>query len=68
MKKYKARCKEKNELAAAANGHSHIYPEADCLISGDTAIFSRQGKEIWRCSAIYARAQFGLSPARGDQP
>jgi hypothetical protein len=60
--KYMARCKERNALAAALNGHSLVYPEAICKIAKDVAILLREGNEVWRCNAAYAEVHFKLEP------
>ncbi|MBN3729465.1 hypothetical protein G3N98_00750 [Burkholderia sp. Tr-20390] len=60
--KYRAVCREKNALAAAINGHSLIYPEADVELKDGTAIFRKDGKIVWRCNAAYAELHFSLEP------
>ncbi|MCA8050757.1 hypothetical protein [Burkholderia arboris] len=60
--KYRAVCREKSALAAAINGHSQIYPEADVELKDGTAIFRRDGKIVWRCNAAYAELHFYIEP------
>jgi len=57
---YLARCKERNALSAAMNGHGAVYPEAPCRVKDREAVFERDGKEVWRCNAAYAELHFDL--------
>lgn len=58
--RYQARCKEKTFLAAAANGHSLIFPGAEVVVSNGRATFYKHGKEVWSCNASYAAVQFEI--------
>jgi hypothetical protein len=58
--RYTAICKERNALAAAMNGHGPVFPQADCVIRRGEAVFSRDGKPVWRCNAGYAALHFSL--------
>jgi hypothetical protein len=58
--KYLASCRERSALSAAVNGHSAVYPSTPCTIAEGVAIFVREGKEVWRCNAAYAEANFRL--------
>ncbi|WP_454728020.1 MULTISPECIES: hypothetical protein [Cupriavidus] len=60
---YVARCKERTFLAAAANGHSIVFPEADVVVSSGLAKFYKGGKEIWSCNVSYAAANFEIEKA-----
>jgi hypothetical protein len=55
-------CKERDALAAAMNGHGPVFPHADCAIRGGAAVFTRNGKQAWRCNAAYAGLHFSLVP------
>ncbi|OUE39288.1 hypothetical protein BZY94_31035 [Burkholderia territorii] len=57
---YLARCKERNPLSAAMNGHGAVYPYARCEVKRGVAIFERDGKEVWRCNSAYAELHFSL--------
>ena len=57
---YVGRCKEKTFLAAAANGHSLVFPEAEVVISNGWATFYKDGKEVWSCNASYAAVHFEM--------
>lgn len=57
---YLARCKERNSLSAAMNGHGAVFPQANCEIKRGVAIFRRDGNEVWRCNAGYAELHFVL--------
>jgi hypothetical protein len=59
---YTAICKEKNFLAAAMNGHSLVFPEARCTVAKGSAVFDRDGVELWRCNAEYAAVHIILKP------
>lgn len=60
--KYLASCRERNALSAAMNGHGAVFPQAQCTIVKGTAIFDRNGKEVWRCNVSYAETHFRLEP------
>lgn len=60
---YLARCKERNALSAAMNGHSLVHPQARCVVKKGVAVFDRDGKEVWRCNARYAELHFQLEKA-----
>ena len=49
--------------AAAANGHSIVFPEADVVVSSGLAKFYKGGKEIWSCNVSYAAANFEIEKA-----
>jgi hypothetical protein len=57
---YQARCKVKNSISAAMNGHGAVYPQARCKVKRGVAIFERDGKEVWRCNSAYAELHFAL--------
>lgn len=57
---YLLRCKEKSLLAAAANGHSAIWPEAEAQSDGKIVVFRRHGKEVYACNAAYAALNFAV--------
>jgi len=59
--KYIAKCRQKTVLSAAANGHSLVFPEAHLVIKGNSASFSKEGKEVWSCNAGYAAAHFDVT-------
>jgi hypothetical protein len=58
--KYLATCKERNALLAAMNGHSAVWPKAQCTVAKGIAIFDRDGKEVWSCNSAYAEVHFKL--------
>lgn len=60
-----ARCREKTKLAAALNGHSAIWPEAEIRFEDDKhligwAVFYRNGERVWSCNPMYAHANFDI--------
>lgn len=59
---YIARCKEQSILAAALNGHSQVWPEAQVVVKGRLASFFKGGKKVWECNATYARGNFDCTP------
>jgi len=63
---YLAKCKERNALAAAINGHSQVWPEAKVVVKDGCASFFKGGTKVWECNATYARGNFDCSPACGD--
>lgn len=60
--RYLLRCKERNLLAAAANGHSAIWPEAEAESDGKFVRFLRNGKEVYACNGRYAAVNFEVAP------
>ena len=60
--RYRARCKEKTLLSAAANGHSSVFPEADCVLTNQRAEFFKNGKSVWSCNVSYAAHNFQMTP------
>nr|WP_232077983.1 hypothetical protein [Burkholderia sp. THE68] len=57
---YLATCKERNALSAAMNGHSAVWPRAQCTVTKGVAVFYRDGKEVWSCNAAYAEVHFKI--------
>ena len=57
---YLLRCKERSFYAAAANGHSAIWPEAEARSDGNEVRFVRDGKQIYLCNAVYAAFNFDV--------
>ncbi|VWC20718.1 hypothetical protein [Burkholderia metallica] len=57
---YQATSKERNDLAAALNGHAAVYPRARMTVDHGVAIFHRDGKTMWTCDAAYAAAHFRI--------
>ncbi|MEK6346763.1 MAG: hypothetical protein V4764_04755 [Burkholderia sp.] len=60
---YRATCRERNALSAAANGHRPVFPHASMQVKDGWATFYRDDEEIWSCSALYAAANFTIEPA-----
>lgn len=58
---YLAKCRERSALAAAANGHGAVWPEARMVIAKGTARFYRGNEQVWLCNAAYAGAQFEVT-------
>lgn len=58
---YVLRCREKSLIAAAANGHSAVWPEARAESDGTDVRFIREGKQIYFCNALYAAANFDIA-------
>lgn len=56
--KYVVRTRESTVLSAAANGHSEIFPEAQCVSDGKWCLFFRDGREVRGCNSLYAAAHF----------
>ncbi|MDN7935057.1 hypothetical protein QZM52_27670 [Burkholderia metallica] len=57
---YQATSKERNDLAAALNGHAAVYPHARMTVDHGVAIFHRDGMTLWTCDAAYAAAHFRI--------
>lgn len=57
---YLLRCKESSFFAAAANGHSAVWPEAEAISDGKEVRFVRDGKQIYLCNAVYAAFNFDI--------
>ncbi|AYQ85980.1 hypothetical protein NYZ96_36055 (plasmid) [Burkholderia gladioli] len=55
---YLATCRERNALAAVANGHSQVFPQARMIVKDGWAHFYRNGEEVWTCNVHYAAANF----------
>ncbi|RQR62901.1 hypothetical protein DIE12_34460 [Burkholderia sp. Bp9015] len=62
---YRATCRERNPLSAAANGHSLVYPEARVIVKDGWAFFYRENVEVWNCNAAYAAANFNIQQEQG---
>lgn len=60
--KYLAVCRQATLLAAAVNGHSAVWPQAVMVITGDSALFYREGKQVWSCNSLHAANQFDVAP------
>lgn len=60
---YRATCRERNALSAAANGHRPVFPHALMLVKDGWATFHRDDEIVWSCSARYAAANFTIEPA-----
>lgn len=58
---YLAKCRQPNALSAAMNGHSAVWPEARMIVTGDEAVFYRDGEQVWSCSMLYAANQFDVT-------
>lgn len=61
---YVSRSKETSVLKAAANGHLSVWPSAQVVVAGSTAIFFKEGKKVWDVQVVYAAANFELTPLR----
>lgn len=59
---YLAKCRQPNALSAAMNGHSAVWPEARMIVTGDEAVFYRDGELVWSCNMLYAANQFDVTP------
>lgn len=59
--RYLAKCRDKSLLSAVANGHSLVFPEAECVLRSTQADFFKGGKRVWSCNALYATTHFDLS-------
>lgn len=62
--RYVAQCKETHVLQAAANGHSLVFPESECVVRGTVAKFYKDGVLVWSCNTTYAQAHFVLTRAK----
>jgi archaeosine-15-forming tRNA-guanine transglycosylase len=60
---YWVTCRERNEISAALNGHSAVFPQARMTVADGWAVFYRNGKEVWTCNARYAAAKFVIQTA-----
>lgn len=60
--KYRVVCKEQSVIAAAMNGHSGVWPEAEAVSDGKRVVFYREGKEVFSSNATYAAANFEVTP------
>ncbi|KVT75803.1 hypothetical protein WT25_02650 [Burkholderia territorii] len=60
---YHAICRERTALAAKAMGHGEVFPQAEMLVKDGWATFTRDGVEVWNCSARYAAAHFDVQAA-----
>ncbi|PQP09471.1 hypothetical protein C5615_34970 [Burkholderia cepacia] len=61
--KYWATCRERTIFAAVANGHGDVFPRAEMIVKDGWATFTRDGVEVWNCSARYAAAHFDVQSA-----
>ncbi|MGT0250418.1 hypothetical protein [Burkholderia pyrrocinia] len=57
---YVARCRERTIFAATANGYGTVFPTARMTVKDGWATFTRDGVEVWACSARYATAHFDV--------
>ncbi|KVS07032.1 hypothetical protein LGM31_03355 [Burkholderia vietnamiensis] len=60
---YRVISRERTALAAKAMGHDEVFPQAAMLVKDGWATITRDGVEVWNCSARYAAAHFDLRPA-----
>ncbi|RQS90883.1 hypothetical protein [Burkholderia contaminans] len=60
---YWATCRERTIFAASANGHGDVFPRAEMIVKDGWATFTRDGVEVWNCSARYAAAHFDVQSA-----
>lgn len=60
---YIASCRERTIFAATANGYGTVFPHAMMAVKDGWAIFTRDGIEVWNCSARYAAAHFDVQAA-----
>lgn len=60
---FPAICRERTVLAAKAMGHGEVLPYAEMIVKDGWATFSRDGIEVWNCSARYAAAHFDIRSA-----
>lgn len=56
--KYCLSCKETTAIAAAMNGHSAVWPQAQAVSDGKRVVFFKDGKQVYSCNATYAGANF----------
>ncbi|ASE92745.1 hypothetical protein E2P84_06745 [Burkholderia cepacia] len=61
--KYWATCRERTVFAATANGYGDVFPGAEVIVKDGWATFTRDGVEVWNCSARYAAAHFDVQTA-----
>ena len=59
--RYYITCKEASLIAAAANGHSTVWPEAEAVSDGARVVFTREGKDVYTCNATYAAHHFNVT-------
>lgn len=59
---YHAKCRQLNALSAAMNGHAQVWLEARMIVTGDEAVFYRDGEWVWSCNMLYAANQFDVTP------
>lgn len=59
---YRVTCRERTVLAATANGHGDVFPHVEMVVTRGWATFTRDGVEVWNCSARYASAHFDVQP------
>lgn len=60
---YQATCRERTIFAATAHGHGEVFPHAEMVVKEGWATFTRDGVEVWNCSARYAAAHFDVQSA-----
>nr|WP_249179575.1 hypothetical protein [Burkholderia vietnamiensis] len=60
---YWATCRERNEISAALNGHSAVFPQARMVVRSGWAYFYRRDEEVWSCNVRYAAANFVIQMA-----
>nr|WP_244135396.1 hypothetical protein [Burkholderia vietnamiensis] len=60
---YWATCRERNEISAALNGHSAVFPQAKMVVRSGWAYFYRSDEEVWNCNVRYAAANFVIQMA-----
>ncbi|MDN7893250.1 hypothetical protein QZM93_32075 [Burkholderia cepacia] len=60
---YWTTCRERTIVAATANGHRDVFPCAEMIVKDGWATFTRDGVEVWNCSARYAAAHFDVQSA-----
>ena len=63
---YLLRCKERSFFAAATNGHSAIWPEAEAISDGKEVRFVPDGKQVYLCNAVYVAFNFGVAAVLKD--
>lgn len=57
-----ARCRSKSAISAAAQGHLCVWPSSRVVVTGDAAVFFKDGKKVWQTNAVYATSNFDLEP------
>nr|WP_244097100.1 hypothetical protein [Burkholderia ambifaria] len=60
---YWATCRERNEISAALNGHSAVFPQARMTVKSGWAYFHRNDEEVWSCNVRYAASNFVIQAA-----